>query len=492
MTTLAHPTTAGLPAPTSSVSPLAAVRHSLTLAWRSLVQIKHNPMELLDLSLQPLMFVLLFAFVFGGALSGSPKAFLQFGLAGIITQNALFLTMNTAVALNTDITKGVFDRFRSLPIARSAPLAGRIAADVVRQAWSVGILLGVGSILGFRVHTGFASAVGAIALLFGFTLAFSWLPVLIGMLVSEPAKVQVFGFTVLFPLTFASSAFVPTSTMPGWMQAWVKVNPVTLLTDSLRGLLVSGPVARPLFGALAWAVGIMLVFAPLTSVASPRTRTLQPVQVASSTPSTSNATRAPRLATSSLVPSSVRNSTVCWSKTKLTGSAIGPRSSTSTTRPRCRPASSPKHSSLVSSCQRISCTPRPSCARCAPLVVAPPSRRMLISPIPIGIGTKVRRAPGHRATAPAIRAGRSTSEPAHPAQRWVHGLASREPIDPTRCCRSPTHSPSACRSRRSGEEELSWLGPTCAAAWTVVGAEEVGGAVGEWGRAGYGAGHPRA
>ena len=103
------------------VGPLAAVRHALTLAWRSLVQIRHNPMELGDLSLQPLMFVLLFAFVFGGAMAGSPKAYLQFGLAGIITQNALFLTMNTGVALNTDLTKGVFDRFRSLPIARSAP-----------------------------------------------------------------------------------------------------------------------------------------------------------------------------------------------------------------------------------------------------------------------------------------------------------------------------------------------------------------------------------
>src|SRR6266536_1880537 len=186
MTTMAHAPGAGVAAPSAGVGPLTAIRHAVTLAWRSLVQIKHNPLELLDLSLQPLLFVLLFAYIFGGALSGSPKEFLQFGLAGIIVQNALFLTMNTAVALNTDITKGVFDRFRSLPIA------------------------------------------------------FSWLPVLIGMLVSEPEKVQVFGFTVLFPLTFASSAFVPTSTMPGWMQAWVKVNPVTLLTDSLRGLLVSG------------------------------------------------------------------------------------------------------------------------------------------------------------------------------------------------------------------------------------------------------------
>jgi ABC transporter DrrB family efflux protein len=249
------------------VSPIAAVGHTLTLAWRSLAQIRHNPMELMDLSLQPLMFVLLFAYVFGGAMMGSPKAFLQFGLAGIIVQNALFLTMNTAVGLNTDIDKGVFDRFRSLPIARSAPLAGRITADVVRQVWSVAILLGVGTLLGFRVGTGPAGVVGAFALLVVFTLAFSWLPVLVGMMVDAPEKVQAFGFVVIFPLTFASNAFVPTATMPHWLQAWVKVNPVTVVTDAMRGLLVGGPVARPTAMALAWAVAIVAVFAPLALMA---------------------------------------------------------------------------------------------------------------------------------------------------------------------------------------------------------------------------------
>ncbi len=245
------------------VGPLAAVRHALTLAWRSLVQIRHNPMELTDLSLQPLMFVLLFAYVFGGAMAGSPAAYLQFGLAGIITQNALFLTMNTGMALSTDIGKGVFDRFRSLPIARSAPLAGRIAADVVRQVWSMVILLGVGMLLGFRIQTSPASALGAVALLVVFALAFSWLPVLVAMLVDEPEKVMMLGFVVVFPLTFASSAFVPVATMPGWMQAWVKVNPATLLVDGVRGLLVGGEVARPALGALAWAAAIAVVFAPL-------------------------------------------------------------------------------------------------------------------------------------------------------------------------------------------------------------------------------------
>jgi oleandomycin transport system permease protein len=266
MTTMAY-TSSPATGLSARVSPLAAVRHALTLAWRSLVQVRHNPTELIDLSLQPLMFVLLFAYVFGGAISGSVHGFLQFGLAGIITQNALFLTMNTAVALNGDIGKGVFDRFRSLPIARSAPLAGRIAADVVRQVWSVAILLGVGILLGFRVGTSAAGVAGAFALLVVFNLGFSWLPVLVGMLVDEPEKVQAFGFVVIFPLTFASSAFVPTATMPGWLQAWVRVNPVTLLADAIRGLLVGGDVAGPALGSLAWAAAFALVFAPLALAA---------------------------------------------------------------------------------------------------------------------------------------------------------------------------------------------------------------------------------
>jgi oleandomycin transport system permease protein len=146
----------------------------------------------------------------------------------------------------------VFDRFRSLPIARSAPLAGRIVADVVRQLWSMAILLGVGTLLGFRFHTNPVSVLGAVVLL-----------VLVAMLVDEPEKVMMLGFVVVFPLTFASSAFVPVSTMPGWMQAWAAVNPATLLVDAVRGLLVGGEVAAPALGALAWAAAIGAVCAPL-------------------------------------------------------------------------------------------------------------------------------------------------------------------------------------------------------------------------------------
>jgi hypothetical protein len=166
------------PATTPRIGPLAAGRHALTLAWRSLVQIRHNPMELVDLSIQPIMFVLLFTYVFGGAIAGSTHGYLQFALAGIIVQNALFATLNTAIALNTDLTKGIYDRFRSLPIARSAPLIGRILADIVRQAWSMGILLAVGMLLGFRIGTNPLAVLAAAALLVVFCLGFSWIGVL--------------------------------------------------------------------------------------------------------------------------------------------------------------------------------------------------------------------------------------------------------------------------------------------------------------------------
>lgn len=261
--TAAAPTFAPGHATTHRVGPVAGVQQTITLAWRGLVQIKHNPMELIDLSIQPLMFVFLFTYVFGGAISGSPREYLTFALPGLIVQNALFATMTTGVGLNTDLTKGVFDRLRALPIARWAPLAGRILADTVKQAWSVTLLLGVGMVLGFRVGTNPLAVLAAFALLLVFCLAVSWVAVLVGMLVNEPEKVMVFGFVVIFPLTFASNAFVPADQMPGWLKAWVEVNPVTILADALRGLLVGGPVAGPAATSLLYAAAITIVIAPL-------------------------------------------------------------------------------------------------------------------------------------------------------------------------------------------------------------------------------------
>ncbi|MFF3865486.1 ABC transporter permease [Micromonospora sp. NPDC001898] len=250
-------------APARRLGVSAGLRHTLTLTWRSLVQIKHNPMELLDLSIQPVMFVLLFTYVFGTAISGSPGEYLTFALPGIIVQNALFATMTTGFGLNNDLTKGVFDRLRALPIARWAPLAGRILADTVKQAWSVSLLIGVGAILGFRLGNGVLGLLGAFVLLLGFSLAAAWISVLVGVLVSEPEKVQIFGFMVIFPLTFTSNVFVPTDRMPGWLQHWVEVNPVTILADALRGLLVGGPVTTPVVQSMLWAVALAAVFAPL-------------------------------------------------------------------------------------------------------------------------------------------------------------------------------------------------------------------------------------
>jgi oleandomycin transport system permease protein len=246
------------------VQPAVAVRNTATLAWRTLVQIKHNPFELIDFSVQPIMFLVLFTYVFGGAIAGSTTEYLAFGLPGIMVQNLLFATMNTGVGLNTDISKGVFDRLRALPISRFSPLAGRIVADVVKQAWALVLLLVVGVMLGFRVGTGPVEVLSCFALLLVFAFAATWMSVLVAMLVSAPEKVQIFGFALLFPLTFASNAFAPTATMPGWLQAWVKVNPVTILADATRGLLSGGPVATPVTKSLIWAGILLVIFAPLS------------------------------------------------------------------------------------------------------------------------------------------------------------------------------------------------------------------------------------
>ncbi|MEU7000598.1 ABC transporter permease [Nonomuraea sp. NPDC046570] len=241
----------------------ATVRQTMTLAWRSLVQIKHNPWELLDLSIQPIMFLVLFTYVFGGAISGSTGDYLQFALPGLLVQNALFYTLSTAIGLNTDITKGVFDRLRSLPIARTAPLSGRIIADTFKQMWAFALLVGFGMILGFRVTTSVVGLLGALALLVVVALAMSWMSVLIGLKASSPEKVQMIAFSTMMPLTFTSSALVPSATFPGWLQAWSDVNPVTHLADAIRGLMIGGEVAGPVLVSLLWAAGFMIVFAPL-------------------------------------------------------------------------------------------------------------------------------------------------------------------------------------------------------------------------------------
>ena len=247
-----------------SVRPVDGLRQTMTLAWRTLVQIRHNPWELADFSIQPIMFVLLFTYVFGGAIAGSTGEYLTFALPGLIVMNMFFVTMYVGMGLNTDLTKGVFDRLRSLPLARWAPLTGRITADLVKQAWSIALLLGIGAVLGFRVGTSTVHVLAAVALILVFALAFSWVSVLVGVLAKDPERVQLFGMTALFPITFVSNVLVPVETMPGWLQAFVNINPVTLLADAARGLMVGGPVTEPVLGSLLWAGVIIVVFAPLS------------------------------------------------------------------------------------------------------------------------------------------------------------------------------------------------------------------------------------
>src|SRR5205807_4863628 len=216
-----------LPAPARRLGLRGGLRNTFTLTWRSVLKIRTNMEDVLGLSLNPIMFLVLFTYVFGGAIShGSTHDYLQFALPGILVLSVVFATLGTGLMLNQDIANGVFDRFRSLPIARWAPLAGAVLGDMVRYVISVAITLGFGFILGFRVTTNPLSAVAGCLLLLAFALALCWASALIGMLVKTPQGVQAFGFIAFFPLVFGSNLLAPTGTMPGWLQAFVKVNPM--------------------------------------------------------------------------------------------------------------------------------------------------------------------------------------------------------------------------------------------------------------------------
>jgi oleandomycin transport system permease protein len=256
-------TAVALPAPARRVSLRGGLRNTFTLTWRSVLKIRTNMEDLFGLSLTPIMYLLLFTYVFGGAISGGTHKYLQFSLPGILVLSVVFATLGTGLMLNQDIASGVFDRFRSLPIARWAPLAGAILGDMVRYTITVAVTLGFGMILGFRITAAPLAAAAGCLLLLLFAVAMCWISALIGLLVKTPQGVQLFGFLGMFPLVFGSNLLVPSDTMPGWLQAFVKVNPITDLTGAERGLLTGGPVATPVVRSLLWALGIFLVFAPL-------------------------------------------------------------------------------------------------------------------------------------------------------------------------------------------------------------------------------------
>ena len=236
---------------------------AMVIARRNLIGIARTPQLLVFATIQPIMFVLLFRYVFGGAIDVPGVSYVDYLIPGIIVQTVVFGATSTAVGLSEDMSKGIIDRFRSLPMSRSAVLGGRTIADLVRNVFVVLLMIAVGTVVGFRFHSGFLPAVAAVlvALLLGYCL--SWVFALIGLTVANPESAQLAGFLPIFPLVFASSVFTSIQSMPGWLQAFAEVQPITRAADTVRALTQGGPVAANLIWTLLWSIAILAVFAPL-------------------------------------------------------------------------------------------------------------------------------------------------------------------------------------------------------------------------------------
>ena len=239
------------------------VSDTLVIAERNLVRLPRAPDLLLAFTVQPVMFVLLFVYVFGGAISTPGYDYADFLIPGIIVQNIAFGGFVTALGLNEDLNKGLIDRFRSLPMARPAVLAGRTLADVVTNMLSVLVLVVTGLIIGFSFDASLLEIVGGVGLLLLFGYAFSWVFALLGLLVSSPESANSIGFIAVFPLTFISSAFVPVESMPSALQWFAEINPFTVTVDAMRSLWVGAPAGSSVWGAFVWSIVILVIFAPL-------------------------------------------------------------------------------------------------------------------------------------------------------------------------------------------------------------------------------------
>jgi len=242
----------------------SALSASVTFGWRALLKIKHVPMQLFDVTMFPIMFTLMFTYLFGGALAGSPREYLQDLLPGILVMTVTMITVYTGMAINTDITKGVFDRFRSLPIWRPAVLVGMLLADAARYAMASLVVIVLGVALGFRPDGGPLGVLLAVGLILVFSFSLSWVWTSMGMKLQTPENVMQTSMMVLFPLTFASNVFVDPATMPGWLQAFVKANPITHLTSASRDLMHANVDGMEIVWVLAWSAALVLIFAPLT------------------------------------------------------------------------------------------------------------------------------------------------------------------------------------------------------------------------------------
>jgi ABC transporter DrrB family efflux protein len=263
MTATTFPSGLAAPPLTGKPGALTAVSDTLTIMRRNLITLRRVPQLLIFSTIQPVVFVLLFRYVFGGAISTPGVSYVDFLMPGVFAQTVTFGAMNTAIGLSADLKTGLIDRFRSLPMARSAVLSGRTLADAVRNVLVVALMAVVGFAVGFRVHTNVVAFLFALALLVLFGYALSWVFAWVGLTVGDPETAQAAAFPVMAPLVFASSAFVPVDSMPGWLQPFAENQPLSVVVDAARSLTLGGPTTSNVLQAIAWCVGIIAVAAPL-------------------------------------------------------------------------------------------------------------------------------------------------------------------------------------------------------------------------------------
>lgn len=242
----------------------SAMSNALVFAWRAALKFKHLPEQLFDLVMTPIMFTLLFTFVFGGALAGSPHDYLQYFIPGILVQTVVFNSVYSGMGLSTDLEKGLFDRFRSLPIWSLSPFAGLMVGDMLRHTIAGSIILTIGLILGFRPEAGVIGILESLLLLVSVGFGMGWIFIALGLVIRTPMTLMTMSFTFLMPLVFASNIMVQPETMPGWLRAFVGVNPVSLMTTAMRGLMTGTATAAQIGEALILPVALTVILAPIT------------------------------------------------------------------------------------------------------------------------------------------------------------------------------------------------------------------------------------
>ncbi|HEY6317069.1 MAG TPA: ABC transporter permease [Acidimicrobiia bacterium] len=240
-----------------------AVADAVTVTWRNLLNVRRNPQLLVFATVQPIVFVLMFVYVFGGAIKIPGVPYVDFLMPGVFVQTVTFGSLQTGIGLAEDLQKGIIERFRSLPMARSAVLVGRTLADMVRNVFVILLMVVIGFAVGWTVHTNAVALLAALGLVLAFAYSLSWVFAIVGLSAPDAETAQAASFPVLAPLVFASSAFVPVSTMPGWLQAFARNQPVSVVVDAVRALTLGGPTSSAVLKALAWIVAILAVCAPL-------------------------------------------------------------------------------------------------------------------------------------------------------------------------------------------------------------------------------------